>query len=86
MSALSHAVLAVTASPSYSRWMYCSVTVRGVNGGVPALNFTSFSTDFLSDFVQLFDGNSTLAPLLGKYSGVWQAYHLIVGAPGGSGV
>jgi hypothetical protein len=83
VSALSYTALAVTASPTYSNSMRCSVTVGGVNGGVPALNFTSFSTERDYDFVWLFDGMNTSALLLGRYySGTQLVERVIVGSSG----
>ena len=86
VSASSYSALAVTASATYSNGLSCSVTVGAVNGGVPALNFTSFSTELGYDFVGLFDGNSTSAPLLGRYSGTQLVDHLIVGTSGTRGM
>jgi hypothetical protein len=82
---MSYAAVAVTASPAYRNNMRCSVTVGGVNGGVPALNFTSFSMEWGYDYVRLYDGrNHTSAPLLGWYSGsgTQLVNHLIVGTSG----
>jgi hypothetical protein len=48
-----------------------TVGASGVNGGVPALDFTSFSTEDGWDFMRLYDGaaGDASAPLLGTYSG-----------------
>jgi hypothetical protein len=80
---LSYAALAVTASPTYEDNMNCSVTiVGGVHGGVLALNFTSFATEGDFDFLWLYDGDSTSAPLLGRYSGTQHVHLMIAGASG----
>ncbi len=82
MSALNYAALAATASPTYGSQMDCSVTIGGVNGGVPALYFSSFSTELSRDFVRLFDGNSTSAPARGSYSGTQLLGRMVTGASG----
>ncbi len=85
MSALSYAALAVNhdGSPGPS-WASCWVTIGGVNGGLPALNFTSFSMEEGFDVASLFDGNS-LDPStvwLGSYSGTQLVNRMIVGTSG----
>ncbi len=82
VSALNYDVLAVTPRPTFHKNMVASVTIGGVDGGVPALNFLSFSVDQGYATVRLFDGSSTSAPLLGVYSGTWREHHLKVGTSG----
>jgi hypothetical protein len=84
ISALSYTALAGTSSPAYNNTVGCSVTVGGVNGGVPALSFTSFSMVARFDVVRLFDGRNSSAPLLGIYSGTWKSEHMVLGNSGTS--
>lgn len=86
VSVLSYAAVAVTASPTYDSNMECLVTiVGGAHGGVPALNFTSFATEGDFDFLWLYDGDSTSAPLLGRYSGTQVTQHVNLMIAGASG-
>ena len=40
---------------------------------VISLMFSTFFTEYFADFVQLYDGNSTSAPLLANLSGSWSS-------------
>jgi hypothetical protein len=85
VSALSYAALAVNRDANHGpSWTSCWVTIGGVNGGLPALNFTSFSMEEEVDIVALFDGNSIdpSTVWLGLYSGTQLVNRMKVGTSG----
>ncbi len=86
ISALTYSAVAVTPpGVTYANNFQCVVTVGGVNGGVPTLNFMSFSTKY-QDYVLLYDGGNTLAPVLGEYTWRWGAALVGVPVSGSSGM
>lgn len=57
---------------SYNNNQYCQWTIRSPGlGSVPTLTFTQFNTELNFDFVMIFDGSSTSAPLLLLSSGTY---------------
>ncbi len=48
---------------------YQKVLTPGTTGAKLRLSFTSFTTESSSDYLLVYDGNSTSAPLLGSFSG-----------------
>ncbi|MBX3102302.1 MAG: S8 family serine peptidase [Bacteroidetes bacterium] len=56
-------------SGNYAHNASCSWRIQPSNGGVVQLNFTSFRTENGYDFVRIYDGSTTSAPLLATYSG-----------------
>jgi hypothetical protein len=49
--------------------MSCEKLIQPSGGGAITLTFTSFSTEAWYDFVRVYDGTTTSAPLLGSFSG-----------------
>ncbi|WP_196888510.1 CUB domain-containing protein [Aureivirga sp. CE67] len=53
----------------YSSDTYCAWLINPVYANQVKLTFTEFETESGYDFVRVYDGNNTSAPLLGEYSG-----------------
>lgn len=85
LSPSNFSALAITSSQQYRSDLRCTATLRGVNGGEPALRFTAFSTELDHDYVFLYDGDNSAAPLLGWYTGTQLAGQLVVGRSGALG-
>ena len=47
----------------------CGLRLQGYRGGRYTLTFEEFDTEAGVDFLNLFDGSSDAAPLLGRFSG-----------------
>jgi hypothetical protein len=47
----------------------CTWLIQPAGIGTIRLNFTSFTTESVNDFVEIYNGTSATAPLLGRYSG-----------------
>ncbi|MBN2273769.1 MAG: T9SS type A sorting domain-containing protein, partial [Bacteroidales bacterium] len=54
---------------NYQNNMSCEKLIQPAGGGIIALTFTEFSTESGYDFVRVYDGATTSAPLLGTFSG-----------------
>ena len=53
----------------YRNNMTCDKLIQPSGGGTITLTFTSFSTEAWYDFVRVYNGTTTSAPLLGSFSG-----------------
>ncbi len=56
-------------SSSYLNNMSCEKLIQPSGGGTITLTFTSFITEANYDYVRVYDGSTTSAPLLGTFSG-----------------
>jgi PKD repeat protein len=56
-------------SGNYLNNQSCSFTINTGCTGTISLNFSSFSTESCCDFLSIYSGSTTAAPLIGSYSG-----------------
>ena len=56
-------------SSDYQNNMTCEKLIQPTGGGAITLTFTAFSTEASYDFVRVYGGTTTSAPLLGTFSG-----------------
>jgi len=56
-------------SNDYANNLDCKWLIKPTNAGSVTLTFTAFNTENSYDFVKIYDGETTSAPLLGTYSG-----------------
>ncbi len=69
MSTDQYNALALTPSTYYRNRMSCSVVVTSPPGSTILMSFGNFDTEASCDFLTLYSGFSTAAPLIDRYSG-----------------